>query len=230
MISIIITCCNREEYLAQAITSVLAQTYKNFELIVWDDGSTDNSIQIAQTYANKDNRIKVVAAKHEGFVSASLNAIALSKGQYFGCVDSDDYLDPDCLEETEKILSNSLNTGVVYTQYGQVDALNNFQGIGHRCFIPFSKERMLLNHITFHFRLIRRNVYDVIGGLNPYYKYASDYDLCLRLSEVTEFYHLPKLLYFHRNHSDSMSSNSKGLQVKYAMQAIKEARKRQNKL
>lgn len=226
MISIITTCYNREQYLAQAIQSVLDQTYKDFELIVWDDGSTDGSVAIAQAYANKDSRIKVIAAEHRGFVTASINAIALSTGEYFGCVDSDDYLAPTCLEKTLEVLDNNSRAGVVYTWYGQIDALDNFQKIGHRCYVPFSMERMLTSHITFHFRLIRRDVYNAIGGLNQHYEYASDYDLCLRLSEVTEFYQLPKLLYFHRNHPDNMTNNSSGKQIQYAWQAINEALQR----
>lgn len=225
MISIITTCYNREKYLAQAISSVLNQTFTDFEYIIWDDGSSDNSVAIAESYASSDSRIKVVAAKHQGFVTASINAIALSTGKYFGCVDSDDYLAPTCLEQTKKVLDNDLNIGVVYTWYGEVDALDNFQKIGHRCHVPFSKEKMLINHITFHFRLIRRSVYNVVGGLNKRYEYASDYDLCLRLSEITHFYQLPRLLYFYRNHLDSMShyTISSGLQAKYAQQAINES-------
>ncbi|WP_009631016.1 glycosyltransferase family 2 protein [Synechocystis sp. PCC 7509] len=143
MISIIITCYNREKYLAQSIQSVLDQTYKNFELIVWDDGSTDNSYAIAQAYASKDSRIRAIAAHHQGCVISAKNAIALSTGKYFGCVDSDDYLEPTCLEQTIKILDYNSNIGVVYTWYGRIDALDNFLGIGYRCAILYSAKRML---------------------------------------------------------------------------------------
>jgi glycosyltransferase involved in cell wall biosynthesis len=65
-ISIVITSYNRAQYLPIAIESVLAQTYSNFDLLIWDDGSTDHSVEIAQQYSQKDQRIQVVAAKHKG--------------------------------------------------------------------------------------------------------------------------------------------------------------------
>lgn len=226
MISIITTCYNREAYIAQTIQSVLDQTHEDFELIIWDDGSTDGSLEIAQAYAKKDDRIKVIAATHQGHVTSAQGAISLSKGEYFGCVDSDDYLAPTCLEQTKKVLDNNPNIGVVYTWYGRVDALDNFLGIGHRCEIPYSSEQLLTSHIAFHFRLIRREVYNNIGGLNTNYEYASDYDLCLRLSEITEFLQLPKLLYFYREHPYSMGNTSNGLQLQHAWNAISEAMQR----
>ncbi|MEG3875535.1 glycosyltransferase [Microcoleus sp. Z1_B5] len=65
-ISIVMTVYNRERYLKAAIESVLAQTYPNFELLIWDDGSTDNSLNIARNYAKLDPRIKALAAEHRG--------------------------------------------------------------------------------------------------------------------------------------------------------------------
>lgn len=226
MISIITTCYNREAYLGQAIQSVLDQSYKDFELIIWDDGSTDNSVEVALRYARRDSRIKVTTAPHQGCVKSLVDAIARSTGNYFGCVDSDDYLMPACLAQTSKILDTSPDVGVVYTWYGQVDANDNLLGLGHRCYIPFSKDRMLTSHITFHFRLIRRSVYQAVGGIRERYEYASDYDLCLRLSEVTEFYQLQRLLYCYRNHPNNMTNTSNGKQAMYALQAINEALER----
>lgn len=223
MISLIITCYNREAHLAQAIQSVLDQTYQDFELIVWDDGSTDNSIEIAQIYARRDSRIKVIDAPHQGYVISISLAIAHSRGEYFGCLDSDDYLSRYCLEKTKEILDSRFNLGVVYTWYGRVDSIGNFLGIGHRCQVPFSKDRMLFSHITFHFRCIKRKVYDAVGGINTNFKYASDYDLCLRLAEVTDFYQLSQLLYYYREHSLSMGSTSNGEQEQYAWLAINQA-------
>lgn len=226
MISVITTAYNRETYIAQAIQSVLDQTLKDFELIVWDDGSTDNTLAIAQAYEARDRRIKVIGSYHQGYTAALKQALALSTGDYFGCVDSDDYLAPTCLEETKKILDTFPDVGVVYTWYAQVDALDNDLGLGHRCYIPYSKERMLGSHITHHFRLIRRELYDAVGGLNTRYDYASDYDLCLRLSEITEFYQLQRLLYYYRNHPYNMTNTSRGKQIEHAWQAINEALQR----
>ncbi|HEY9662728.1 MAG TPA: glycosyltransferase family 2 protein, partial [Allocoleopsis sp.] len=93
-ISLIITSYNRSAYLAATIESVLKQTYTNFELLLWDDGSTDLSPQIARYYALRDPRIRVKAAQNQGFTSALKTAIAATSGQYLGWLDSDDLLAP----------------------------------------------------------------------------------------------------------------------------------------
>src|SRR5512141_3057696 len=100
LISIVILCHNRERFLAQAIESVLAQTYTDFELLVWDDGSTDGSVAIAQIYAQQDPRVRVVAAAHQGKTSARHASIAATRGEFLGWVDSDDWLAPTALAQT----------------------------------------------------------------------------------------------------------------------------------
>ncbi|HBL10267.1 MAG TPA: filamentous hemagglutinin, partial [Cyanobacteria bacterium UBA11162] len=99
-ISIIITTYNRDRYLGGAIESVLSQTQGDFELLIWDDGSTDNSLAIAHDYATRDQRIRVVGAKHQGRGISLKEAIAQTHGTYIGWVDSDDLLAPTALAET----------------------------------------------------------------------------------------------------------------------------------
>ena len=89
-ISLIMTVYNRERYLGAAIESVLAQTRKDFELLVWDDGSTDSSLDIAGNYAKLDERVKVIAAPHQGRAPALKAAHAMCSGTHTGWVDSDD--------------------------------------------------------------------------------------------------------------------------------------------
>jgi len=79
-ISLVITVYNRERYLDQAIESVLAQTWHDFELLIWDDGSTDSSVEIAHRYAERDSRVRVVAADHLGRTRALKAAIAQTTG------------------------------------------------------------------------------------------------------------------------------------------------------
>lgn len=66
LISLVTTIYNRQPFLAQTVESILAQTYPHFELILWDDGSSDRSADLAQTYAQQDNRIRSIVAKHQG--------------------------------------------------------------------------------------------------------------------------------------------------------------------
>src|SRR5579883_2751089 len=104
LISIVITAYNRERYLGQAIESVLQQTFADFELLVWDDGSRDRSVEIAEHYARQDRRVRVMAAAHQGRVAALKAAIAHTTGPYLGWVDSDDWLAPTVLAETVRVL------------------------------------------------------------------------------------------------------------------------------
>lgn len=99
-VSLLILCYNRDRYLAEAIESVLSQTYPHFELLIWDDGSTADSFNIAHSYAQRDNRIRVHAAPHQGIAPAIKAAIAHTTAPYLGWVDSDDRIAPTALEET----------------------------------------------------------------------------------------------------------------------------------
>lgn len=121
LISIIITAYNRENYLSQAIASVLAQTYRDFELLMWDDGSSDRSLEIAHNYAKRDCRIRVVVAEHQGTAAALKAATVKTSGTYLGWVDSDDLLAPTALAETVRILDKYPKIGMVYTDYFLID-------------------------------------------------------------------------------------------------------------
>ena len=105
LISVIIPVYNVEKYLRECLDSVLAQTYKNLEIILIDDGSSDNSGQICDEYAAKDSRIKVIHQVNQG-VSAARNAgLKAARGQYIGFVDSDDYIKPDMYEYLYQLIS-----------------------------------------------------------------------------------------------------------------------------
>ena len=219
-ISIVVTVYNRAIFLAEAISSILSQTYTHFELLIWDDGSTDNSLEIAQQYASQDSRIQVIAAPHLGRGQALKRAVSKTQGEYLCWVDSDDRLASTALEETVSLLENQPKLGMVYTNYQVIDSDGKSKGIGSRCQMPYSKERLLIDFMTFHFRLIRRSLYDQVGGINPKFSAAQDYDLCLRLSEVAHIHHLHKSLYFYRDHADNISNGSTKVQIAFSEKAI----------
>ena len=84
-------------------------------------------------------------------------------------------------------------------------------------------QRLLIDFMTFHFRLMRREVYDVVGGIDPEFPQAQDYDLCLKISEVTEIYYLPQLLYYYRTHPDTISLGQQAAQIERSATAVKNA-------
>lgn len=103
-ISIIVPVYNSREYLEQCIDSILLQTYKNLELILVDDESTDGSGEICDRYAAEDDRIRVIHKKNGGCTAASLTGLEAASGDYYMFVDSDDYIDTETLCEMTKHL------------------------------------------------------------------------------------------------------------------------------
>lgn len=104
LFSIIVPIYNVGEYLEACIKSILEQTYSGFELILVDDGSTDNSPTLCDLYKEKDKRIKVIHKKNGGLVSARKAGVSIARGDYAVCVDSDDWLDKNHLLELRKVI------------------------------------------------------------------------------------------------------------------------------
>jgi glycosyltransferase involved in cell wall biosynthesis len=224
--SLILTVYNRAAFLPATLNSILAQTDPNFELILWDDGSTDASLTIAEQYAQRDRRIRLFPAPHQGRAQALRSAHDQAQGIYVGWVDSDDLLHPQAIAATTAILNAQPEIGMVYTNYEVMDEHNHLLGVGHRCTISYSKTRLLVDFMTFHFRLFRHSLYLQIGGIDPSFSCAMDYDLSLKLSEATEVYHLPQSLYFYRHHSQSISQVRRQEQLQCSQRAVENALRR----
>lgn len=94
-LSIIVPVYNVEQYLSVCIDSILNQTFQDFELILVNDGSTDNSAQICEKYSSEDNRIIVIHKSNEGLVNARKSGLAIATGRFIGNIDSDDWIEPD---------------------------------------------------------------------------------------------------------------------------------------
>lgn len=106
-ISIIVTVYNVERYLEKCIESILKQTFKDFELILVDDGSSDNSGKICDDYSKKDKRIKVIHTQNGGVSSARNIGLDLAEGEYIGFVDSDDFISPNMFNELYNMIKKN---------------------------------------------------------------------------------------------------------------------------
>jgi len=104
LISVIIPIYNVEKYLRECINSVVSQTYRNIEIILVDDGSTDHSPQICDEYQLKDTRIKVIHQKNQGVSVARNIGLNYSRGKYIFWIDSDDYISKECIESLYELL------------------------------------------------------------------------------------------------------------------------------
>lgn len=130
LVSIIVPVYNVEEYLHECIDSVLIQTYKNFELILVDDGSTDCSKEICESYAEKDPRIKVVGQTNGGASSARNTGLRNASGEYIYFLDSDDWLEDIALEKLINLTVSTDSDMVFFDAY----AIDETQGIKSKAY------------------------------------------------------------------------------------------------
>lgn len=181
-VSVIIPAFNSERYLAEAVDSVLSQTYKNIECIVVDDGSTDNTPAIVQGYGD---RIRYIYQENAERSAARNRGIAAATGQYISFLDADDFIDSAKIADQIAFLEEHPECAAVYSK------VRFFRGdAGKTC---FNLERQtpsgdilgqLLygNFITVHSPLIRKFAVEETGGFNPVLAHNEDWDFFLRLS------------------------------------------------
>ena len=124
MISVIVPVYNNERYLHQCINSILEQTYTNLEIILIDDGSTDTSSQICDTYGQKDARVKVFHQANSGISVARNVGLDLASGEYIAFVDSDDFLDKNMYKQLMHILEVG-NADMAICNFHQIDESGN---------------------------------------------------------------------------------------------------------
>ncbi len=216
-------CFNAAATLQTAIDSVLKQSFTNWELIIADDGSTDNSFAIAVNAAQADGRVHPIQFPHRGVYAALDDASDFCSSENIAQCDADDLLAPAAIAESMNAIENHPNCGVFFSDHLVLDSEGKVMGIGKRSQIPFSPHALLTNFISFHFRIIRRTAFDEVGGFDSSYSAAGDYDLCLRLSEVTPFHHIPLPLYGYRVNPSSISNARRLEQIESSARAVRAA-------
>lgn len=129
LVSIIVPLFNTERFIGKCIESCIKQTYKNFELIIVDDGSADNSLSIAKSYAQKDARVKCYSAVAKGVSAARNQGVEIAKGDYLCFVDSDDYLSKYYIESLLTVMKHTgADIGVVGKKNMSEKQPDNFKG------------------------------------------------------------------------------------------------------
>ena len=223
-ISVIVCAYNRAPMLDACLRSIRAQDHPSFEVLVMDDASTDGAIDVARRHEREDPRVRVFGRDtNAGSPTNLAEAHAHARGDYIGWGDSDDLILPDCLSSCAAVLDEKPGVGCVYTDQMVIDEHNRPVGYGHRAAIPYSKDRLLVDFMTFHFRLYRRVHYDKIGGVDGRLRFAADYDFCLRLSEVAEFERVDRPLYLYRQHAATISTSRRLDQIRASADAVRRA-------
>jgi glycosyltransferase involved in cell wall biosynthesis len=221
--SVIMSVHDAQSTVATAIRSVLAQTMSDLELLVIDDGSTDGSFEQIERAVDADPRVRIFRQSNIGLSATLADAVPTIRSSCFGTVDADDFLEPTALAKCLELFEARRDVGMIYTGYVQMDRDGRVLGPGPKMRVPYSPQQLLVDFMTFHFRLVRRGAYEKTSGYDPSLPYAQDYDLCLKLSEVTTIAHIPDLLYRYRYHPSSLSIRKRVEQIECARRAIEAA-------
>lgn len=222
-VSVITTVRNRERFLEAAVKSVRAQTFGDFEHILFDDGSDDRSLEVARRLASEDERVRVVASEHVGVVRALKSAHEHVRAPLVCWLDSDDLLVSTAIEETHGVLARRPDIGLVFTDHVLIDESSRLIARPPSRSTPFAPEQLLTELVSFQFRLFRREVFDRCGGIDESFTAAPDYDFCLRASEVCAFAYHPSPLYCYRQHPGAISSSRRYEQIENSRRAVQNA-------
>ncbi|MGA7827733.1 MAG: glycosyltransferase, partial [Geobacteraceae bacterium] len=216
-ISIIMSVYNKEKYLKKAIRSILGQTFPDFEFIIVDDCSTDNSPAILASF--NDPRIRVITNDSNIGLTRSLNkAIAVSRAPLIARMDADDFCAPHRLKEQYNFLSEHPDYGLVGSSYYVLDDSDTPLSItqvltDHERLYPGLEQQNWFAHGSV---LFRKSAFYTAGGYDEFYTYAQDYDLWLRLSETTRVANLAESLYHWRKVPDGISQEKAAQQKRFA--------------
>ena len=208
LVSVIMNCFNGEKYLLEAIESVLKQKYKNWELIFWDNRSTDNSEKIFKSI--NDKRFKYFcSAKHTSLYKARNLAIEKMNGIYLSFLDTDDYWLPNKIDEQVNLIKKK-NSGVVYSNLWVYNDQKNKKKI------LFKKELYqgnVFNKILEDYRvgiisvMIKKSIlYQLDKKFDERFNHIGDFDLMLRLSKATSFASLQHPTGVYRAHGNNLST------------------------
>ena len=208
IISVVMSVFNGQAFLSEAIESILGQTFRDFELLVVDDGSTDRTADILAGYASRDGRLRVLRHENKGLATSLNIGINLAKGGYIARMDADDAAMPHRLKEQVDFMERHPEVGVLG---GAAELINATGHVIHTTRPPLedSEIRSLMlrccNPILHPTVVMRKEVALVSGGYRKAALDAEDYDLWLRMSERSRLANLGKPLLRYRIHSGQVS-------------------------
>ena len=206
-ISVILPVYNGEKYLAEAIDSILSQTYQNFELIIINDCSSDRTPEIISSFT--DERIRIINNPSNMKISRSLNkGIELAQGQFIARMDADDISLPERFQKQVAFLENYPDIGVVGSWIRRIDEKGNFINNMFRETRPETIKWDLFfgSPIAHPSVMMRAEVVRSSGGYSIDAFGCEDYELWTRLIKITRFANLPENLLLYRIHSENVSS------------------------
>jgi radical SAM superfamily enzyme YgiQ (UPF0313 family) len=206
-VSVIMSVYNGERFLRESIDSILNQTFRDFEFIIINDGSTDRTGEILDSYS--DERIKIFNQSNQGLTKSLNKALRLARGEYIARQDADDISEPNRLEVQVAYLESHPDIGLV----GSFAKVINEQGdfTGNELIVPdFSEEIFELlpsrNCLLHGSVMFKRDIIDLVGNYNENFPYAQDYEFWIRISQKFKVANIPKYLYRFRIHHNQIAN------------------------
>ncbi|MHB8945536.1 MAG: glycosyltransferase [Bacillota bacterium] len=212
LITVLMPTYNQASFLSESIESVIAQTYPHWELVVVDDGSTDDTPDALARFAARDPRVKP-SRQPNGGVAQALNAgLGRAAGDYVCWLSSDDLWVPEKLERQLAVFTRDPDLALVYSEYEIIDEHGQFlrsmpglQFHGDEALVQLIRQ----NHINGCTVMIPRRVFSEVGPFDPDLKYAQDYDMWLRIAAGRRIRLAPGSLVKMRVHAGQMSQDNR---------------------
>jgi glycosyltransferase involved in cell wall biosynthesis len=206
MFSVIIPLYNKEPYITKAVQSVLAQTFRNFELIIVNDGSMDNSLELVQQY--DDDRIRIIDQANAGVSTARNNGVKAAKHELIAFLDADDWWDEGYLHAMSNLIEKHPNSGLWAAKYYKVKHGRNIEAniglendftMGYIDYFRVYAKTMWMPVTSSSF-ITRQHIFEQFGGFNPTLKFGEDFYLWLNISLKYKVAYLNKpLVYYNQD-------------------------------
>mgnify|MGYP006291885705 CR=1 FL=1 len=205
--SIIMTNFNNGEYIEEAIQSVLNQEYPHWELVIIDDFSTDNSLNVIKKYISNSKIDLIQNNRKMGVGYSKKIGCEKASNDIIGILDSDDMLHKKALKIMKAAYNNSTDCGFIYSNFWSCNS--KLEKIEIPSWIGHSKPQgiNLLNPKVSHFKTFKKTEYEKTSGYDQNLKKAVDKDIVYKLEEITEFKFINKPLYYYRHHKGGISQN-----------------------
>jgi glycosyltransferase involved in cell wall biosynthesis len=225
-VSVLLPVFNGEKYLVQAIDSILRQTFRDFELLLLDDGSTDSSLKILREFETLDSRIQLTTRENRGLIATLNELVAQAKGKYIARMDADDVALPGRFASQVRFLEANSDVACVGGAFELIDYAGRYLTTLNPPQTDEEVQRLILaghGAIAHPSVMINGDCLRAVGSYDAAYETAEDIDLWLRLGEVGELRNLPEVVLKYRLHDKSISGSSGQRQRETASRACARA-------
>lgn len=220
LISVIVPAFNAALFLPDALNSLLGQTHRDLEVVVVNDGSTDDTAGLLSAWCARDPRVRAVYQQNRGLPAARNAGLSVARGDYIAFLDADDVIHPEKLERQLAYLTTHPDADLVYSDYGTADAelrplTEEVVGVKR---LPLSEAYAYTNVFPVMSPLLRRTLVERVGGFDEQLRACEDWDYWVRCERAGTFGYLPGHYATYRMHGTQMHRDL-NFMLKYARMA-----------